>query len=287
MGPGGPVAAQPADPAKTAAIMLTVSGGLLLVAMLSKNWISADAGSRKLHIGPMGAEQCRESLCVDMPLKGIDGDIEAVMMIGLIAGFAAAALALWFGIASLAGKRDKLPTPKIAQIAFGVAAFALTFFLIRIFSEGGHGLGPGWASFVGIPSVIVAGVGLKKLVPFLDAAPRPAAFPPGGGYPPGQQPYAQPYGGPQPQPYGGTPYGGAPQQNPYGQPPAQQSQPMQPYGQPPPQQPYGQQPPAQQSQPMPPQGAPQAAPNCPRCGQPLQFVAQYQRWFCGREQQYV
>lgn len=31
----------------------------------------------------------------------------------------------------------------------------------------------------------------------------------------------------------------------------------------------------------------QAAPNCPRCGQPLQFVAQYQRWFCGHEQQYV
>jgi hypothetical protein len=31
----------------------------------------------------------------------------------------------------------------------------------------------------------------------------------------------------------------------------------------------------------------QAAPSCPRCGQPLQFVAQYQRWFCGHEQQYV
>jgi hypothetical protein len=40
-----------------------------------------------------------------------------------------------------------------------------------------------------------------------------------------------------------------------------------------------------------PQGGPppqaQAAPSCPRCGQPLQFVAQYQRWFCGYEQQYV
>jgi hypothetical protein len=41
----------------------------------------------------------------------------------------------------------------------------------------------------------------------------------------------------------------------------------------------------------PPQGGPppqpQAAHSCPRCGQPLQFVAQYQRWFCGNEQQYV
>jgi hypothetical protein len=68
---------------------------------------------------------------------------------------------------------------------------------------------------------------------------------------------------------------------------------------------------ANASQPMPPQNAPlafaqtqpfsphapppqAAAPtpppqlhNCPRCGTQLQFVAQYQRWFCPREQQYV
>jgi hypothetical protein len=30
-----------------------------------------------------------------------------------------------------------------------------------------------------------------------------------------------------------------------------------------------------------------AVPNCPRCGSPLQFVAQYQRWYCTRENQYV
>jgi hypothetical protein len=61
------------------------------------------------------------------------------------------------------------------------------------------------------------------------------------------------------------------------QPYGNQSQPMQPY--------------ANQAQPMaqPQQPPPGAAPvhNCPRCGTQLHFVAQYQRWFCPREQQYV
>jgi hypothetical protein len=41
----------------------------------------------------------------------------------------------------------------------------------------------------------------------------------------------------------------------------------------------------------PPQAAPAMPPpqvhNCPRCGTQLQFVAQYQRWFCPSEQQYL
>jgi hypothetical protein len=75
-------------------------------------------------------------------------------------------------------------------------------------------------------------------------------------------------------------------------------QPQAPYGQPPmQQQPYQQQRPVS---PMQPQAQPQqavastmpgpgagGAPTCPRCGSPLQFVAQYQRWFCSRENQYV
>jgi hypothetical protein len=104
----------------------------------------------------------------------------------------------------------------------------------------------------------------------------------------GAQHGGQQYGG-QPQQYGqpqqgqpGQQYGGQPQQQ-YGQP--QQGQPQQQYGGQPqqgqPQQQYGGQP--QQGQPQ--GGPPPTA--CPRCGQPLQFVAQYQRWFCGAEQQYV
>lgn len=103
----------------------------------------------------------------------------------------------------------------------------------------------------------------------------------GGGQPQGGQQYGQPGG--QPQGYGQPQgqYGGQPQGQ-YGQPP------QQPYGQPQQGQPYGGQP--QQGQPQPYGGQPQGAPPaqmCPRCGKPLQFVAQYQRWFCGAEQQYV
>lgn len=81
------------------------------------------------------------------------------------------------------------------------------------------------------------------------------------------------YGGPQQ-------HGGAPQQGgPYGGPQqhAGASQQGGPYGGP------------QQHGGAPQQGGPYGAPQqaCPRCGQPLQFVTQYQRWYCGHEQQYV
>lgn len=115
---------------------------------------------------------------------------------------------------------------------------------------------------------------------------QPQGGQPYGGQPQGGQPYGQP--GQQPQGYGqpqGQQYGGQPQQQ-YG------GQPQQPYGQPPQGQQYGGQP--QQGQPQhgqpqqygQPQGGPPAQ-ACPRCGKPLQFVAQYQRWFCAAEQQYV
>jgi hypothetical protein len=97
----------------------------------------------------------------------------------------------------------------------------------------------------------------------------------------GQQPGGQQFGGqqfgqqPGGQQFGGQQYGGQ-QQMPQQQMP-QQQMPQQ-------QMPQQQMPQQQMAQ----HGAPQqAAPSCPRCGQPLQFVAQYQRWFCGHEQQYV
>lgn len=311
-----PGPARPADPAKSAAITLVVAAGLMAIALFSKNWIGASGGygDAKVHIGPMGVEVCGVAgVCVDTGGKGMPGDVELIMMIALISGFAAAALAGWFGGAALGGKKDKLPDPKIAQIAFAAAIGSFLIFVIRIFAEGGSGIGPGWAMFPGIGGAITANIGLSKLKPHLPARMPGAPGVAGGGFPPGQ-PYQQPYGQPQQggwpgaagqppqqgygqqphgqQPHGQQPFGqqpSQPMQPQYGQQPGQQphgQQPGQPYGQQPHgQQPYGQQPPAQQSQPMQPQQA--AAPNCPRCGQPLQFVAQYQRWFCAREQQYV
>ncbi|HEX5063811.1 MAG TPA: hypothetical protein VFV99_30740 [Kofleriaceae bacterium] len=252
--PSTPAAApKPADPARSAAIMLVIAAVLILIGTVSKNWVSGGRGSRDIHIGPMGGEACMSGACVDIPTRGIDGDIEAIMVLALISGFASAAAAGTFGGMALAGKTDKIPLPpRLAQMAFGLAAFSMTFFVIRMISEKGE---LSWAGFPAIGGVILAGVGLKKLTPFLAAKP---SVPPGA-----QQQFAnqQPYGN-QSQPM--QPYG-------------QQSQPMQPY--------------ANQSQPMaaPQQPPPGAAPihNCPRCGTQLHWVAQYQRWFCPREQQYV
>ncbi|HEV8594529.1 MAG TPA: PLDc N-terminal domain-containing protein [Thermoplasmata archaeon] len=81
-----------------------------------------------------------------------------------------------------------------------------------------------------------------------------------------------------------------------GQPPPQYGYPQQQYQQPPAQQPM-----QQPQQAMPPAihptsgtgqpaaqttPAPQATTNCPRCGRPLTYVYQYQRWFCPAENLY-
>jgi len=240
----------------------------------------------------MGGEACVESRCVEIPTKGIPGDIEAIMVIAWLSGFAAAGAAGVFGGMTLAGKKQQIPIPpKLAHIAFGLAAFSMTFFLIRMLSEKAE---RSWAGFPAIGGVILAGAGLKQLSPFLSVASpqaQQAAFlaqPTMPSLPPGQhgnqsQPM-QPYGN-QSQPM--QPYG---QQGSQPYPQAQQSQPMQPYGQQgsqPYQQPHQQSQPYQQPQMAPPHQPPPQVHNCPRCGTQLQFVAQYQRWYCPREQQYL
>jgi hypothetical protein len=283
--------------------MLLVAAGLMFIGLVSKAWITANAGGRDatLNIGPLGLEVCRGSVCIDGKGGKMPGDVELLMMLSLIGGFAAVAAAGAFGGATLAKKQSAVPVaPRIGQIVIGFASAMMMIFVVRIFAEGGHGLGPGWAMFPGIGGGILGSVGIKKLMPLWGAA---ASTGMAQGY--GQQPYGQ-------QPYGQQANASQPMQ-PYGQQPnAQQSQPMQPYGQQPnaqqsqPMQPYAQQPQqAQHGYGQPQQGpggwpagagapgqqaaAPQQPPvtKCPRCGEPLQFVQQYQRWFCGREQQYV
>lgn len=292
-----PAAARPNDPVKTAAYMLLAAAGLTLIGVFFKDWVTADAGSRKIAIGPLGMEMCRKGMCegktifdseVSRQLSKQGGDIVISMYIGVLAGLASVVIAAIFGAKALKGARDGYPPFKLGQVAFGLATFGFVFFVVRIFSEGGHGLGPGWAMFPGIGGVVLGSIGLRKLQKAIGT-PAPAgalvAGQPGGygqqagygaqpGY--GQQPYGQQANASQPmQPYGQQANASQPMQ-PYGQ------QPSQPYQQP--QQGFGQQP---QQGAAAPQAGGQAAPNCPRCGQPLQFVQQYQRWFCQREQQYV
>jgi hypothetical protein len=257
---------------KSAAIMLVIAAVLIFVGTISKNWFSGGGAARDVHIGPLGIEACMGSVCVDVPSRGIDGDISAIMVIAMLSGFASAAAAGLFGVMALTGKADRIPVPpRLAQVAFGLAAFSMTFFAIRMLSEKAE---LSWAGFPAIIGVVLAGVGIKRLMPYLTARP---ALPPG--QPMQQPPYGQPYGN-QSQPM--QPY--ANQSQPMQpQPYANQSQPMQPQPQ------YGSQPHPQAGFAPPAMPPPQQVPvhNCPRCGTQLHFVAQYQRWFCPREQQYV
>ena len=282
--------------------MLAVAAVLLLVGTFSKSWFSSSSGEGDFrisaHFGPSGAEVCVNGNCHSTSDIGDGPDILPLLSLAaVIGGLAAAAAAGLFGGLTLANKKDKIPgalQPKIVHIAFGVAAGGYAGWFIRVIADG-KGIGPSWGFVPAFAGVALAFVGYKKLLPFLPPAGSRPALPFGAQNPFGQNPYGQPqnpYGQPgQPQqPYGQQQpqqpqqaWGQQPQQpqQPYGQ------QPQQPYGQQP-QQPYGQQPqqPAmQQQQPAGPGAG--ATPNCPRCGAPLQFVAQYQRWFCSRENQYV
>jgi hypothetical protein len=285
--PGGavPAAPKPADPARSAAIILLVSAALLLVGTISKNWVTAGDTEDRMHAGPMGAEVCLESRCVEIPLRGVDKDIEIIMTLAMLAGFAAAGVTGVFGGMVFAGSRQ-VPVPtKLANLVLVIALIAFVVFLGRMLSEKAN---ISWAGFVAIGGAIVGFVGLKAVSPFLKpvlALPAGAVQP----YPQhGSQPYQQgnPYANQsqpmQPQ-HGSQPYQQQPQHG--SQPYQMQQQPQhgsQPYQQPMQGQPqYGSQP---HQMPQPPQ---QQMPNCPRCGTQLQFVAQYQRWFCPREQQYV
>lgn len=238
--------------------MLGIAAALIALGTISKSWFGASAHGAGFHLGPIGAEVCGVSGCSPTSVSGdkLGGDVEIMMLLAVLGGFVSAAGCGWFAFGGFTGKKDKLPPVKLLQIALGIAAFSMAYFAIRVLTKSElKELGPSWGMFVGIGGVILGWVGVMRLRPFLPATSALAPMPwlqQQAGQPPMQQ-----------QPYGQQP------QQPYGQ------APVQPYGQP-----MQQQPPMQQP-------AQAAAPNCPRCGQPLQFVAQYQRWFCAREQQYV
>ncbi len=248
--------------------MLLGCGVAILIAIFTKSWATGRGGD--VGVGPLGVEACFRGICRDVGWGNVDGDIKAFGYLSIITGLGAAAMCGVYGGMLLANKRNKLPPYKLGNIALGAGAFAMTFFTVRLLGESEASIS--WSPLLGIGGVITAGVFLRKLKAALaisaGTVPMSWGTAPHHG-PPGGQPYGQ-QPGQQPNQYGQQPMHGQPGQ--YGQ------QPMQQPGQ------YG-----QQQQPAahapPPQAGPGAA--CPRCGAGMVFVAQYQRWFCERCQQYA
>ena len=177
-----------------------------------------------------------------------DKDIHAARFLTFFAGLAAAITGGLIGVMALTGKRV---TPLPVVIASGIAIVGGLFYIVRILSEA-HGRGGpsvGYSAMLAMVGYI--GSLVVPLVALKGGAPATAYGVPGYGPGPG---------------YGQAP-GGQPG---YGQAPGAQPG-------------YGQAPGAQPAA----AAAPAAGAMCPRCQIPTQYVAQYQRSYCGRCQQYV
>ena len=133
-----------------AALMLAC-GICIIVGLFSKSFVSAswDEGSESINVGFMSSEVCDGDECEKLEFdklgKGF-GDLKAVRIIGLIAGFLSAGLC---GMAALMAFSNKRPPTGAMQGVFGVASFAFAYFLFRFISEGKGevSFGPGFAAF--------------------------------------------------------------------------------------------------------------------------------------------
>ncbi len=274
-------------PSRGGAIALLVCAALALFGTFTRTWFKAGGGRFEVGIGLMGNYVCHEddghSECkgkwFETDTRG-DKDIHAARFLTFFAGLAAAITGGLIGVMALTGKRV---TPLPVVIASGIAIVGGLFYIVRILSEA-HGRGGpsvGYSAMLAMVGYI--GSLVVPLVALKGGAPATAYGVPG--YGPGPGYGGQPGYGAQPgygQAPGGQPgYGQAPGGQPgYGQAPGGQPG----YGQAPGGQPgYGQ---ASGGQPAA-AAAPAAGAMCPRCQIPTQYVAQYQRSYCGRCQQYV
>ena len=144
--------------------MLLVAALLMLVGLVTKSFVSAswDEGTEAVHIGFLGSEMCdsNDGGCKSMDwdqMRGVDSDIKAVRILGLLAGFAAIGVAGFAAI--MAFQKKRLPAAVLHGVS-GVAAFAFTYFIIRWMGEGRgevHPL-PGWSAGLAFTGLVLASV---------------------------------------------------------------------------------------------------------------------------------
>jgi hypothetical protein len=226
-----PAAARPFDP-KVTTYVLGGSALAILIGIFTRSWMTGRGGSG--GVGPLGVEFCSgRGICRDVGWKGVAGDIEFVGYLTLLGGLAAAGAAAYMAFLVFTNTPNRFPKFKLINGVFGVAAFATTFFAIRLLIEFSKQASISYSPIFAIGGVITAGVFLRKLRPYWPGegfAPWPVAtrapamgappfgapgMPPPGG-PPMSGPHMPPPGAP---PMGAPPMGGPPQMPPPGAPP--------------------------------------------------------------------
>ncbi len=260
-------------PSPVPSILLFVGGLFLIIGLMTRSWSSFESEGVSANSGPVWGTVCMKDFGDEVNemrcethhfLKDLDkgkwGGIRLVGFLFVLMALTGMVMAPIAGILLL--KNQKSALSLMTLIFAGGSLLLFLFVLLYALADSPkHFDLPGWGFFVylvgSIAAVVGAIMGMSRArgTP-AGALPRPYPMP-GQPYPPQQQ---QPYPQAQQQPYPQAPQ--APQANPYA-----------PGGQPQ-QQPYNPQPQAQQG------------PAHPVCGTPMQWAAQYNRWFCPRCNQY-
>jgi hypothetical protein len=136
----GPGAPKTPVPGQGPAIGILIAAAAILFSLFSKSWVAwHEGGGEGGGLGPLGGDFCgRRGMCqsiswemLESPRVKLAGDISLLGTLSIIGGLAAAAMAIWMGVSVLTRKRFPLPE-KFIRIGFGVAAFGMSFFLMRL-----------------------------------------------------------------------------------------------------------------------------------------------------------
>jgi hypothetical protein len=167
-----PYTPSPAAPAsavdpkvRNLAIGLFVLGAMVLLGTFTSSWGTASERGGDAGLGLTGLEACRRGHCMTASWSDLKmgADYTIIGYLGTIAGLAAAGIAIALGVFAITNKPNMIPA-KIANAVFGVAAFAFTFFLIRVLTEDKFkGISIGYSGIVAILGVVGIGVVSKML----------------------------------------------------------------------------------------------------------------------------
>jgi hypothetical protein len=161
-----------ADKARMAGIGILLSGGLILIAALSKAWFTASTGSRGGGVGLLGLEKCRKAMCETatwFDLKNIPTQIPIFATVALIASLAAVAFLIHTGIVLLQNRVEAVKLKWLSQV-LGLTSFGMVAFVFSLsIGDWSRGLSMGWSTFVGIGGLIAASVVTATMVRPLTA----------------------------------------------------------------------------------------------------------------------
>lgn len=155
----------PANPkAKNLAIAMLVLAAAVLIGTFTKSWASAGERGFTVGAGLLGVEACMGDHCKSGSWSEgkAPGDFQLFGWLGFLGGLASAGCAAAIGVFALTNKPNPIP-PKVLNIIFGITAFAMTAFFIRLLTEGGKGMSMSYSGFLAIGGIIGVGVVAKQL----------------------------------------------------------------------------------------------------------------------------